>query len=366
MPANETAYSELKSKNYIRMLTAYAAVVDLMGSGGLTRVYEDPNETIIIRTINCCTSAMREEDASFVREVVAEIIRATLISKEEAITCLDYLLSSIDATWQYSNEQKKNGIARQPSEMATYAFILYTSYCWYRDGFPTIQIGHKMAAAFAVTTPKVQLESIKAPFKSFLVELPDHLLPTEDGSYWKGVQCIDMCEIGHPAWSFRLLADSGLYITLNGTQLDGLKKSLQTSATLAEMTATSSEIAITICINIMLWLTNQGEIREVGRGHQNWNTKKTTSGYRNGEPPSARIFRVVGDVKHDFRKDVSSYLQGKSHKLTVQFMVCGHWTHQVHGPRNSLRRRQFIAPYWKGDVDAPIALRNHNMGEPEK
>ena len=37
-----------------------------------------------------------------------------------------------------------------------------------------------------------------------------------------------------------------------------------------------------------------------------------------------------------------------------RWIVRGHWTHQPHGPRNSLRKLTYRAPYIKGPPDAPL------------
>jgi len=46
--------------------------------------------------------------------------------------------------------------------------------------------------------------------------------------------------------------------------------------------------------------------------------------------------------------------EGTGRKLTVRFMVRGHWTHQVHGPGRALRKMLFVAPYIKGPTGAPL------------
>lgn len=46
--------------------------------------------------------------------------------------------------------------------------------------------------------------------------------------------------------------------------------------------------------------------------------------------------------------------EGTGRKLTVRFMVRGHWTHQVHGPGRAQRKLIYIAPYLKGPATAPL------------
>jgi hypothetical protein len=47
---------------------------------------------------------------------------------------------------------------------------------------------------------------------------------------------------------------------------------------------------------------------------------------------------------------------GTSWKLDSRFVVRGHWRNQAYGPEHSLRRKQWIEPYWKGTDDLGEAL----------
>lgn len=47
---------------------------------------------------------------------------------------------------------------------------------------------------------------------------------------------------------------------------------------------------------------------------------------------------------------------GKTWELMQRFIVRGHWKNQVYGPGRTLRRRQWIEPFWKGPEDVTKAL----------
>jgi hypothetical protein len=81
-----------------------------------------------------------------------------------------------------------------------------------------------------------------------------------------------------------------------------------------------------------------------------------------GQLPDFRLFRLGTEVSHDLRERVQDFISGRTkRKLGTQFVVAGHWTHQAHGPRKSLRRLQWIQPYWKGPLDAPVLIRSHSV-----
>ena len=50
--------------------------------------------------------------------------------------------------------------------------------------------------------------------------------------------------------------------------------------------------------------------------------------------------------------------------LSVRTRVRGHWTHQVCGPRNSLRRVQWIRPHWRSPEGAPISAHATRFDPP--
>lgn len=60
---------------------------------------------------------------------------------------------------------------------------------------------------------------------------------------------------------------------------------------------------------------------------------------------------------HDHEDEGSEPLGGKRGPLTHRFIVRGHWTHQVCGPKRAQRRVQWIAPFVKGPSGAPLVVR---------
>lgn len=52
-------------------------------------------------------------------------------------------------------------------------------------------------------------------------------------------------------------------------------------------------------------------------------------------------------------------------KVQSRWVTCGHWRNQSHGPRHSLRRKQWIKPHWNGPVDGPALTRLYKAGLPD-
>ena len=58
---------------------------------------------------------------------------------------------------------------------------------------------------------------------------------------------------------------------------------------------------------------------------------------------------------------------GETWQLDKRFMVRGHPKMQVYGPGGSLRKRVYIAPYWKGEENLAKALeRNYTVKLPKE
>jgi len=52
---------------------------------------------------------------------------------------------------------------------------------------------------------------------------------------------------------------------------------------------------------------------------------------------------------------------GTGSPTTVRTRVSGHWRKQPHGPQSSLRRMQWIEPFWRGPVDGPVSVPDHEL-----
>lgn len=65
------------------------------------------------------------------------------------------------------------------------------------------------------------------------------------------------------------------------------------------------------------------------------------------------------DAEHPFCDYVAGRRGGK---LSTQHMVRGHYKMQRHGEGGAQRKWIHVEPYWRGDENAPIAVRSHVLG----
>jgi hypothetical protein len=114
-----------------------------------------------------------------------------------------------------------------------------------------------------------------------------------------------------------------------------------------------------LILNTCLAMSDPDNIRQVGSSHKRYAARED----RRQGPPEQRVFQVGKPIQLDCREAVRRFLGQKraGAKLSVQVLVRGHWKNQPYGPKHTLRRRQWIEPYWKGDSEAPIPVRPHVM-----
>lgn len=66
--------------------------------------------------------------------------------------------------------------------------------------------------------------------------------------------------------------------------------------------------------------------------------------------------KLHGAMQEAARQYVSRGRRPKEWRVTQRFTVRGHWRLQAYGIKHSLRRRQWIAPFWKGPQDTKEAI----------
>jgi len=113
----------------------------------------------------------------------------------------------------------------------------------------------------------------------------------------------------------------------------------------------------------ILTLTDPERIRPKGSSHKRYEARQ---GRVSSAAPEQRVFIIGKPIELDCREMLRDFLEGRSRKstaLTTQFLVRGYWRQQPYGPKNSLRRRQWIQPFWRGPEEGVIPVREHKLGD---
>lgn len=239
---------------------------------------------------------------------------------------------------------------------------------WVDQGLPTIQMGHKYAAALMSTSiEKADLSDVPVPWKAFVIDVPAGLLSVEQGGKLHEVRHVlvqhqTVMVGGKPAWTYVALTESNVTIWQHGLPMDELVKEFasgeinwsdysfgfDTNDRDDRVNLLIGRLIVGVCLTLS---GKDRPVKKVGKGH------KYKGNIRTASEPLQRIFKLGKPITLDCREGVADYLDGSGKKVSVQTLVRGHWKQQAHGPGNKDRKWIQIDPYWRGPEDAPILDR---------
>lgn len=249
---------------------------------------------------------------------------------------------------------------------------------WADQAFPTFQMGHKYASALMATAVNVDEDSIRPPFKAFLIEVPPGLISvTEEGSdqrfdvrlilvhYLKGRE-------GEMVWDFATITTGRVSVWQHGASSkrmleehkEGEGKDWASYSFGMEIEDRDQRVNFLIqrlILNTCLAVSTPDNSKPIGK-----TARMKPSELRCSAEPLVRTFQVGKPIQLDCRPAVSDYLEGRKpgKKLSVQTLVAGHWRRQAHGPGGTLRKMIWLEPYWRGPEEAPILTRPHKLSDP--
>jgi hypothetical protein len=273
-------------------------------------------------------------------------------------------------------------IASQPPD----CFIYFGAARWADQGFPTLTMGERLCAALCATEiPEEWYEEIKAPWKAFVIEIPQGtpaLITVYDPEKQMRTRAtrilVHQVETGDGIeWWWMLYSECDQHFWRQGSTRQVLKPiefgdketeryRIHNPEAFGEEVSQDERLyhlVSRLVFNSILTLTDPERVKPTGSSHKRW---EGTPNRRPGVVPEQRVFIIGKPIKIDLRETMRDYLEGrtkKSFKVTTQFPVHGHWRWQPHGPKHSLRRRQWIEPYWKGPEDGVIPVRSHELPE---
>lgn len=262
-------------------------------------------------------------------------------------------------------------------------FQIYSVLAWKDSAFPVFELTHSLCAALLLTDPAdVNSDDIQLPFSCFVLRVPDKMLSIQgrmgdrqnvsfilihqfratENEKRIVVRAIgrvsDMNDI-----NLRTSAYEVLPTPKPGPVSDWLTTDLPVSpfSERQEVEADrSTMIAIRrLVINACLYITANGKGE-----HRDLPPRSRKKKARKHDPGPALDTWILGkEVKldSDLLESARAWTQAASSdnttawRLRSKFTVRGHWRNQPHGPGRSLRRRKWIAPYWKGEGPTKIS-----------
>lgn len=277
---------------------------------------------------------------------------------------------------------------------------------WAACGFPTVTLGHRTAAAFAATRmkPDDAQEFVRAPWPAFGIRLPTELLWIEDND--KVLQPATFLIVGTLAseevpgntsppgterWWFKLLAASPMSIArahelhpelrsyamgfFDGVCLWGfnveakhlaakdprlIESDFKVWNTLdsTDVDQRSDELARALIIGACMYLSGDPRERQTRQAEDGISVRERKSKVRPGDTlPPYTEYEVTSSIRINLHHAMRDYVTRGGSSPSVQTLVGGHWKRVVYGQGRQHRRMQHIAPYWRGDINAPISQR---------
>jgi hypothetical protein len=241
---------------------------------------------------------------------------------------------------------------------------------WAMSGFPTLRPTHRAAAAWMATSFENAAVSFKAPWPSFMIRVPDRLLwiqGVEDvrqvvlisAAQFKGAWWYSIVTENHPkeaaisVWAYSVPNEImiGKQLPVRPVEWDVLEKT-----SLDERTEL---LARRLIMGMCAHFSDPARLLE--RKTCNFRVPGKSRDKRENELPSYNNWDIRSDISVDVVGAVREYARtgdGKSPK--VQGLIAGHTKWQAHGPKHGLRKLIHVEPYWRGDINAPIAAHlNH-------
>ncbi len=225
---------------------------------------------------------------------------------------------------------------------------------WLDSNFSKLEIGHKLAASLCLTDVPDELE-VKAPWIAWSFVIPDGLLlgsPNKKGEEENFARVL--CKGSEIRY---LVSSRGRFVgPINPDQSSAPEGVVHLFKLLNSLVKGSC---------LALSDPEQYKKKNISGNEGSFKSKRT-----GGAPVlnNAR-FMLSASVQVDLRDVVHAVQRGerrKGGKLTVQFLVRGHWKNQAHGPHQSLRKRIWLQPFWKGGEETRILLRNYVIKDREE
>ena len=217
---------------------------------------------------------------------------------------------------------------------------------WLQSGFARLQVGHKLAAALALTTEPTEL---KAPWKAWSLVIPD--------GFFTGIE-VNLDRTLHfdlkRAWFIgtRLIAVLGDTVD-NGRQLN--------------ISIIDEAFGVIVNADIIQLIKNMGAcaLAIVQTRHPkqsgSWGSVRSKSNAKRLLTPGVGAdYQLAAPIKIDMRDDLKRATTGVSRTSSLPkayWIVRGHMKRVHHGPNKSLTKIQWIEPYPKGDPELRVLMR---------
>jgi len=253
-------------------------------------------------------------------------------------------------------------------------FAASSLYHWAACSYPTVRMGHKLAASLMFTKPGKK-QRIRFPWPSFRLEVPEGVLSVPADAVGKEgyitdvhVHRIEDEELGCGLWVLRLagkgVGSASMFTDTLVTPLLDVGSMLHIGEKTSKAMGRFYVMLLNLLYGTSLFLTKAKKTTvHVGGAKRRGGKRRKAKGV------TAEVYTLAPgiDVGEDLRRQVRSFVHGErvgaGGRLTMQFVVCGHYRRQAYGPGWSRRKIIWIKPFWKGPEKAVALIREYDLGD---
>jgi hypothetical protein len=278
----------------------------------------------------------------------------------------DRKLMLMSATGLLDSDKYQQVLAMSPHNQTAFNMLR----AWAQHATQSVAMPEKFAAALAATDGRGVLDGCRMPWPAFEIQVPVGLIPVPGN---RGDVTSILVAGRSPEWlalkAGGHLDEDGVIVSLFGgervctTMFRSLSDLARSSENVSDWAAPGSlsemqrvwEIVTKIVAGVLLHI-------EQCRAESSSAYASRPMRMKNGRLRLSQ--HVVGSAMKltvDARQIVRDFVLGVRRSApSVTTLVRGHWTNQPHGPGRTLRRLQWIQPYWRGE--GPVLIRETKIG----
>lgn len=268
-------------------------------------------------------------------------------------------------------------------DLAATGNLVYVRYIWHRAGRPTYELRPALLQALRDTQipEDFLVEEIRPPYEGIRILLQKHAIEEQPGIFPESIYMTYVREEG----LCRVIGDSRAADTVFHTKIavrpettiDQAIRYTIDHCSFSEVERTPEEMrkffqdspTFKLTVNLILYLVcpeadffeEQGTIQRLHQklqGLPKGHRREMIEDQLRKTKAAGKTYIVGASFRPEPPEEISNLTEGgKKWMLQKRIRVPGFWRWQPHGPKMSLRRRQFIEPHWRGPTFAEMVER---------
>lgn len=247
---------------------------------------------------------------------------------------------------------------------------------WYHFGCQSLEVEDRYAASLCATQiARSELDDVRLPWPCFIVRVPKVLESvTIQG---EALKLIVVNHVRHlvdggfrDRYQLHLLSSNRFRIVPTAHLSDWVKPNSEKGYDILQMASVERgelerrqfEVLGRFVLGTVISMNDPKSHKQYGKLSQGKGPSIGSPRY--GTHNEVVLHKIGRPVRVDARDVVQSYITGQTGRVSsVRTLVAGHWKHQPHGPKSTLRRWQHIECYWRGEEGDPLIIRPHVLSK---